>query len=72
MADLYGEASAMRQARKIVHDYLKGRGFPAALRAEASSLATLDGLDQLLGRAVPASVSGTTRRMLTFPSDVRR
>ena len=54
MVTLYGEETALRNARKIVHDYLKGRGFPAALRAEASKLATLNGLDVLLAHARPA------------------
>lgn len=65
MIDLYGEYSAMHQARKIVHDYLKGRGFPASLRAEASGLSSLADLDVLLAKAVPAAVSsGTIRRIL--------
>ena len=54
MVELYGEASAMRQARKIVHDYLKGRGFPAAARAEASALAVFGDLERLLGKLRPA------------------
>ena len=54
MVSLYGEETALRCARKIVHDYLKGRGFPAALRAEASALCTLRDLDALLGHARPA------------------
>ncbi len=64
MIALYGEASAMRQARKIVHDYLKGRGFPAALRAEASTLTVLDDLKRLLDRAEPVQTSGTIRKIL--------
>ena len=72
MIALYGEPSAMRQARKIVHDYLKGRGFPSFLRAEASGLSSAAELDRLLDRAVPADNGGTTRRILTRPSDVRR
>ena len=63
MIALYGDVSAMRQARKIVHDYLKGRGFAAALRAEASGLSTLADLDQLLERAEPGNVSGTIRKI---------
>ena len=65
MIALYGEASAMRQARKIVHDYLKGRGFPAALRAEASGLSSFADLDKLLDRAAVAAVSTAPRRILT-------
>ncbi|MBQ7207086.1 MAG: tRNA-dihydrouridine synthase family protein [Lentisphaeria bacterium] len=54
MVSLYGEETALRCARKIVHDYLKGRGFPAALRAEASALVTMRDLDALLAHARPA------------------
>jgi len=54
MVALYGEESAMRQARKIVHDYLKGRGLPAAARAEASTLAVFADLDRLLDKLRPA------------------
>ena len=54
MISLYGEEVAMRSARKIVHDYLKGRGFPSGLRAEASALAALKDLDRLLEIARPA------------------
>ena len=64
MIALYGEDSAMRQARKIVHDYLKGRGFAAGLRAEASTLSTLNDLDHLLSRTVIGAVSGTIRKIL--------
>ncbi|MBE6356208.1 MAG: tRNA-dihydrouridine synthase family protein [Lentisphaerae bacterium] len=64
MIALYGEASAMRQARKIVHDYLKGRGFAAALRAEASGLSTLADLDGLLARTGIGKVSGTIRKIM--------
>jgi hypothetical protein len=64
MIALYGEESAMRQARKIVHDYLKGRGFPAALRAEASMLSKFADLETLLARAVPAAVTTSGRRIL--------
>ena len=64
MIGLYGETSAMRQARKIVHDYLKGRGFAAALRAEASALSTLQDLDHLLSHTTIGAVSGTIRKIL--------
>ena len=41
MVDFYGEGAAMRIARKIIHDYLKGRGFHGEARAQASELCTL-------------------------------
>ena len=64
MIALYGEDSAMRQARKIVHDYLKGRGFASSFRAEASMLSTYIGLAQLLQRVEIGAVSGTIRKIL--------
>ena len=64
MIALYGEDSAMRQARKIVHDYLKGRGFSSSFRAEASMLSTYIGLVQLLQRVEIGAVSGTIRKIL--------
>ena len=64
MIALYGEDSAMRQARKIVHDYLKGRGFAAAYRAEASLLSKFADLESLLNRVEIGAVSGTIRKIL--------
>ena len=61
MIKLYGEESAMRQARKIVHDYLRGRGFPASLRNEASKLTRESELETLLSAAAPAAVTATRR-----------
>ena len=57
MVALYGEYSAMRQARKIVHDYLKGRGFPGSLKSKASFLETLTDLKSLLDEAEPVAIS---------------
>ena len=67
MVRLYGEESAMRRARKIVHDYLRGRGFPAALRNEASALNRESELDILLAHAFPAA-EVTTRRIVISES----
>lgn len=63
MIALYGEVSAMKQARKIVHDYLKGRGFPASLRAAASALSAAADLDELLAAARPVSASVSGRKL---------
>ena len=57
MVALYGEYSGMRQARKIVHDYLKGRGFGGAPKSKASLLSSLDELKELIYNAVPVAVS---------------
>ncbi|MFA7230775.1 MAG: tRNA-dihydrouridine synthase family protein [Victivallaceae bacterium] len=42
MVDYYGVELASRLARKIILDYLRGRGFPGTLKAEVSFLKTLD------------------------------
>lgn len=41
MAELYGETAGMCMARKIVLDYLRGRGFGGAAKNRASQLRTL-------------------------------
>jgi len=55
MIELYGEDSAMRQARKILHDYMKGRGLPGTFRAMASTVASLEQAESILSR-VPESI----------------
>ena len=50
MISLYGESDAMKRSRKIVHDYLRGRGFPASARAEASRLASMRDAEILLSK----------------------
>jgi tRNA-dihydrouridine synthase B len=57
MVALYGEFSGMRQARKIVHDYLKGRGFGGAAKSKASLLSNLEELRELVYSAAPVAVS---------------
>ena len=48
--ELYGETQGMKLSRKIVHDYLKGRGFKSSYRAEASQMAQLADLHNLLNK----------------------
>ena len=52
MVQLYGEERAMRLSRKIVHDYMKGRGLPSSFRARAGVLCFLEELKHLLDEAV--------------------
>ena len=56
MIALYGEANACRRARKIFHDYLKGRGFPGSLRAVASQTSSAADLAAWLDTAVNSGV----------------
>lgn len=52
MVELYGEERALRLARKIVHDYMKGRGLPSIFRARAGVICRLEELKNLLAEAV--------------------
>lgn len=66
MVTLYGEEIALRNARKIVHDYLKGRGFPSGLRAEASVLTTMRDWERLLSMARPAVSRSPSPRVIRY------
>ncbi|MCQ2379731.1 MAG: tRNA-dihydrouridine synthase family protein [Victivallaceae bacterium] len=63
MVELYGEDSAIKMARKIVHDYLRGRGFGGAARDAASSLSRLSDLEKLLSSARPEGAGSPTRML---------
>ncbi len=67
MFDLYGEDHGMRCARKIVLAYLKGRGWPHELKAEASVLrgrAEFDAFVRTLRAVPPHAVPPHTPRTL--------
>ncbi len=72
MIELYGEESAIRISRKILHDYFKGRGFPGEIKAELSFLSSGSGFDALLGRALAAHSSGYWERIAGQPEAERR
>ncbi|OGV39883.1 MAG: hypothetical protein A2020_15805 [Lentisphaerae bacterium GWF2_45_14] len=48
MADYYGEALAMKIARKIVLDYLKGRGYQRSLKCGVSHMNSINDFETLL------------------------
>ena len=56
MVELYGSDCAFRHARKIFHDYLKGRGFNGSLRAIASATSCEEDLKAWLDMAESAGV----------------
>ena len=56
MIELYGEEAAMRIARKILHDYLRGRGFRSEFRARISFLSTKAEFDAFFAAAPVALV----------------
>lgn len=51
LVNYYGEESAMRMARKMVHDYFRGRGFAGEFRSGASFLNTFADLHAFLSAA---------------------
>ena len=62
MIALYGETDAMKMARKILHDYLRGRGFPASARALASQVETMRDAEKLLAQLeITASTAAPAR-----------
>ncbi len=64
MVELYGEATAMKLARKICHDYLRGRGFAAGFRAQASGLTTFRQLENLLDSVELSGSASPGRELL--------
>lgn len=67
MVLLYGETVALRLARKIVLDYLRGRGFPGVFRGEASFLSTLEQYYAFAGRAEALQSEGYWRNLELHP-----
>lgn len=63
MIGLYGEAAALVQGRKIVHDYLRGRGFPGSARAAASALSLRSQLVELVEHVAPVASGALIRRI---------
>lgn len=63
MVELYGEETAMKLSRKICHDYLRGRGFSSAFRAQASTLTSFQQFEALLA-SVEVSGSAASGREL--------
>ncbi len=72
MVALYGELRAMRMARKILHDYLRGRGFGGELKAMASSVSSLADLSAFLLRAERIFLSGAWKSLGSNPQAERR
>ncbi len=57
MVELYGESVAMRNARKIILAYMKGRGFKRVWRAGVSAIWTMADFQRLLDKARTEGVS---------------
>jgi len=50
LIDFYGENTAMKLSRKLLHDYFKGRGFPKSLKNEISFLETRASFDIFISK----------------------
>ena len=72
MVELYGEASAMCMARKVLHDYFRGRGFPGPVRAKISYLATWNEFREFLDFAIREHSESYWSRLASEPEAERR
>ena len=71
MLGLYGERIGMRNARKVILAYMKGRGFHSERRRSVSCLSTLDEFARFVTALrsegpSPRYNPGQTRRATTF------
>ncbi|MCF7791906.1 MAG: tRNA-dihydrouridine synthase family protein [Victivallales bacterium] len=60
IAEYYEEITAMKLSRKIILDYLQGRGFPRKLKCEVSQIRTLDDFKRFMLKVK----EGPSRRFL--------
>lgn len=67
MISLYGERPAMRIARKILHDFFRGRGFRHEIRERISSLETETEFDEFLKTLVLPEAASLLPRGLKIP-----
>lgn len=74
MAEYYGEELGMRIARKIILDYLRGRGYPRTMKADVSFLSNLEQLNEFVDQLKEGpserywtwlNASGSTERVLS-------
>ena len=72
MVSLYGEEGAMRIARKVVYDYVRGRGFHSNVKAAISALSTLADFSDFLQLARNSHAESYFRQQEQFPEMDRR
>lgn len=63
LVNYYGEDVAMRMARKMIHDYFRGRGFAGEFRSGASFLNTYADLEKFLAEAPAAHADSYWRQV---------
>ena len=71
MVQLYGEEGAMRIARKVVYDYIRGRGFHSNVKAAVSALSTLADFNDFLKLARASHAESYFRQQEQTPMDRR-
>jgi tRNA-dihydrouridine synthase B len=73
MVDFYGEELAMKVSRKIILDYLKGRGFNGTLKSQVSFLKTVDNFNEFM-KQVAETLPGERywTWLKSFPNAERR
>ncbi len=72
MIALYGEEAAMRIARKILHDYFKGRGFHSEFKSRISFLCTEAEFDEFMTAARGEHAESYWQRIEADPAVERR
>lgn len=72
MLDWYGEEVGFRACRKVVLEYLRGRGYPGSLRATASFLNSRSGLMSLLDEIRKGPAEGFWTFLKNNPDSPRK
>jgi tRNA-dihydrouridine synthase B len=72
MLDCYGPEFAYVVARKSLLEFLRGRGYPGALRASVSFLDSADALERLLDAVAEGPTERYTENLALHPESVER
>jgi tRNA-dihydrouridine synthase B len=72
MIDFYGEELAMKISRKVILDYMRGRGFTGTFKSEVSFLNTRADLDKFMFEVRKGPSERYWRWLVSFPESERR
>ena len=72
MLDCYGPEFAYVVARKSLLEFLRGRGYPGALRASVSFLDSADALERLLDAVAQGPTERYLENLALHPESVER
>lgn len=70
--DYYGEELALKVSRKIILDYIRGRGFPGGLKAEVSFLHNKEDFYKFLDKIIEGHTERYWQWLEKFPHAERR